>query len=332
MCSKIVSRRIAACFSSEKPSFDARIATPSSHQSNQRPSRPAPALSVVVACADNSDSLDRCLASLEATCAGIETEIIVVSAVDGSVVTDCLKRYSGVSSISMPPDTLVPSLWSEGISVSTGAVVALTISQCSATPEWAQSLVKAISNGAAAAGGPLSLSPRASAFDSAIFFLRYSAFLSERSATSTAGIAGDNCAYSSEALDVGGWTRESGFWEIVVNKLLADRGKPILWVPEAKMEFGGAGSVSSNARRRFVHGKHFGASRRANRGESALRIALASPLVPFVLFARAARRAWPNRQYRRKLIRSVPAFAVLSASWALGEAVGAIGGGVAHRD
>ena len=154
---------------------------------------------------------------------------------------------------------------------------------------------------------------------------------SEKSPSKTSSIAGDNCAYSTEALDVGGWSRKSGFWEVEVNKLLADQQKLIAWVPAAKMEFGNAGSVRENTRRRFVHGKLFGATRRVDHGESSLRIALASPLVPLVLFARAARRAWPNKQYRRQLITSAPAFAVLSASWALGEAVGAIGGRVAHR-
>jgi hypothetical protein len=231
----------------------------------------------------------------------------------------------------MNSGTLVPRLWSEGIAASAGSVVALTISQCCAGPEWARSLMQAIRNGAAAAGGPLSLSPDASSFDSAIFFLRYSAFLSNRSQASTDSIAGDNCAYSSDALEAGGWSRNSGFWEVDVNKRLAEQGQEIAWVNDARMEFGGAGGVVDNARRRFVHGKHFGASRKIERGESALRIALASPLVPFVLFARAARRAWPNKRYRFRLITAAPAFALLSTSWAIGEAVGAIGGRVAHR-
>lgn len=318
-------------FQARNPLSTPGIATPESHQPSSRPRRPAPALSVVVACVEHSESIDRCIASLQATCAGIETEILVVSASSGSWDQTLAGRHQGVTVISMPPDTLVPCLWAKGITSSAGRVVALTISQCSASTTWARSLLSAISDGAAAAGGPLALRPDASTFDSAIFFLRYSAFLSERSSSTTISIAGDNCAYSSEALEVGGWTAETGFWENEVNKILEDRGKPVVWVPEAKMEFGDAGSISANAHRRFVHGRHFGASRRADRGESSMRIALASPLVPLVLFARAARRAWPNKQYRRKLITSAPAFAVLSAAWALGEAVGAIGGRGAHR-
>jgi hypothetical protein len=285
----------------------------------------------VVACADGTDSLDQCLVSLEKTCAGIEREIIVVFAMEPTRASEIASRHPDVRSISMPPATLVPLLWSEGIAASSGSVVALTIAQCSAHAAWASSMLDAIARGAAAAGGPLSLAASASAADSAVFFLRYSAFLAGQAQSATGEIAGENCVYSRAALDAGGWSRESGFWEIEVNKRLRERKMYIAWVPDAVMEFGDAGSVSGNVRRRYAHGKHFGASRKADRGESSIRIAIASPLVPFVLFARAARRAWPGKQYRRRLIRSVPAFAVLSASWALGEAVGAIGGSSAHR-
>ena len=192
-------------------------------------------------------------------------------------------------------------------------------------------MVGAITGGAAAAGGPLTLHPDASNVDSAIFFLRYSAFLPDRSPSTTADIAGDNSAYSSESLESGGWSREHGFWEVEVNDRLRNRGRKLEWVPEAAMEFRGAGTLSTIARRRYVHGRRFGVSRKVEHGESSLRIALASPLVPVVLFARAARRAWPNKLYRRRLLASVPAFALLAASWAFGEAVGAAGAGDANR-
>jgi hypothetical protein len=286
---------------------------------------------VVVACADHTDSLERCIASISAACSGIETEIIVVGSVGDGRAIDAVKQKHRVRVISMPGRTLVPRLWSEGIAASAGSVVALTISQCCPGPDWARSLLSAISNGAAAAGGPLTLSSRASVFDSAIFFLRYSAFLSHRTPSTTAQIAGDNCAYSSEALEIGGWTRDGGFWEVEVNRLLIGHGEKVAWVPDAKMEFSDAGDITSNTRRRFIHGKHFGASRKVDHGESSLRIALVSPLVPFVLFARAAKRAWPVKRYRLPLMTSVPAFALLSASWAIGEAVGAVGGRIANR-
>lgn len=254
----------------------------------------------------------------------------MVSAMEGTLARKTSSRYSNVRFFGMSPGTLVPRLWSEGISESRGPVVALTISECSAVPAWASAMIEAISGGAAVAGGPFSLTANASTLDAAVFFLRYSAFLSEGSHSTTEQIAGDNCVYSRAALEIGSWTRASGFWEHEVNKLLKQKGIPFAWVPRAIVQFGDGGGLTSNARRRFTHGRLFGASR-TEHGESALRIAVAAPLVPFVLFGRAAARAWPTRQYRRRLIGSLPAFAVLSVSWALGEAVGAMGGSGADR-
>lgn len=286
---------------------------------------------MVIACVERAESLGSCLDSLRESCEEIPTELLVVSALSDSSVSEITSRYPGVRLITLDSKALVPQLWAEGIARSTGSVVALTISQCSAKRGWARAMVGAITGGAAAAGGPLTLHPDASNVDCAIFFLRYSAFLSDRSPSMMVGIAGDNCAYSSESLESGGWSREHGFWEVDVNDRLRNQGKKLEWLPEAAMDFRGAGSLSTIARRRYVHGRRFGVSRKVEHGESSLRIVLASPVVPFVLFARAARRAWSNKLYRRRLIASVPAFALLSASWAFGEAVGALGAGDANR-
>ena len=56
-----------------------------------------------------------------------------------------------------------------------------------------------------------------------------------------------------------GRLKSTGGWSITVNQS-----------PGSRSENGvrRCGSVTANARRRFVHGKHFGASRKADRGES----------------------------------------------------------------
>ena len=302
------------------------------HQVNQQLASQVPVLSVVVACAERVDSLPACLDSLRESCAGFVAEIIVSVCEDASP-SEIESRHPDVRVVTLPRGALVPLLWAEGISESRGAVVALTISQCTASREWAKAMINAINSGASAAGGPLVLERSASVLDAAVFFLRYSAFLNERCPPSshTAAIAGDNSAYSRLALERGGWTREAGFWEVEVNELLIDRGDALAWVPEAVMQFRSAGSMSVLSQRRFLHGKLFGISRTKTRGESSLRIVLAAPLVPLVMLARAARLAWPNREYRRRLLAASPAFAWLSACWALGEAVGAIGAGFADR-
>ena len=71
------------------------------------------------------------------------------------------------------------------------------------------------------------------------------------------------------------------------------------------------------------HAFGFGVTRVHSHGEPAVRVLLASPLVPFVLISRIFRRAasatfpWPVA------MRSIPALAALCAAWALGEGAGA---------
>ncbi|MEP6506862.1 MAG: hypothetical protein ABJC63_01450 [Gemmatimonadales bacterium] len=275
----------------------------------------------------------QCLDSVFVSCADIEVEVIVAEAGKLVDLARVNATHPAVKLITLPATALVPRLWAEGIVQSRGGVVALTLSECTAGKDWGTSILAAMAKGSAAAGGPISLSASATMLDSAVFFLRYSAFMSEKSMENrqTVEIAGDNAAYARTSLELGGWSRRSGFWEVDVNELLRKRGDDIAWVPAATMEFANAGSLSTLSHRRYEHGRLFGHARAASRGESPLRIALAAPFVPLVLMTRAVRRVWEIKQYRTKLAKSLPAFAWLSACWAFGEAVGAIEAGIANR-
>lgn len=290
-------------------------------------------MSVVVACVERTDSLRACLDSLLASCATFDVEIIVVVAGDLANAGTLEVSYPTAKIITCSSTALVPQLWGEGIVASRGVAVALTLCQCIASREWGRAIMGALNDGAAAAGGPITISPAASTVDAAVFFLRYSAFMSgsRSEASRIVEIAGDNSAYSRNALEIGGWNRESGFWEVDVNDLLRRRGDVIAWVPSATMEFANAGGLRNLSHHRFEHGRLFGHSRATSRGESPIRIAFAAPLVPLVLIARAARRTWPRKEYRAKLAGSLPAFMWLAACWAFGEAVGAMEAGLANR-
>ena len=67
----------------------------------------------------------------------------------------------------------------------------------------------------------------------------------------------------------------------------------------------------ASLRHRYAHGRHFGASRVAH-GFSALRIVAAAPLVPLILAWRAARRALPAPEHRRRFLLALPLFLVLA--------------------
>ncbi len=285
-----------------------------------------PQLTVVVGCIDCASSIQESLRSLAAACAGVDCEIIVVDASTDGTSDLARSTLPAVRIIPRPAGFLVPELWAWGIAESRADVVALTTGNCAVMSGWANSMVEAITAGGAAAGGPLYLDASASISDAAVFFLRYSAFLSRasESVNDAEAIAGDNSAYSRAALEVGGWNRERGFWETEVNSLLIARGQAVRWVAGAGSVFIGGVRPRDFMKQRFTHGNLFGEWRILERRESRSRLLLVAPLVPAVMLFRIAGCVWPHVEYRARLLTSLPFLAWFALCWATGEAYGAL--------
>lgn len=208
--------------------------------------------------------------------------------------------------------------------------MALTTGHCIVAADWAQSILAAFEGGIAAVGGPLRLQSQASTLDAAIFFLRYSAYLEGSPDGVASEIAGDNAAYLRASIPPASWARETGFWELDVNREIRKRGGILRWSNAAVAEFGHSFGLRSICRHRFEHGSLFGAAR-VQRAESTARIVLASPIIPFVILARIWRRAARRSEYRGRFFAAIPLILLLASAWAAGEAAGALRGSRAHR-
>lgn len=281
-------------------------------------------LTVIIACVEASRSVERCLLALEESCATLHAQIILADASNDRTTTLVTRRWPAVEILRFPPGTLVPRLWSAGLRLARGRVVAFTIGHVSVTPTWARALVNGLVN-ASGAGGPLVLADDARIVDWAVFYLRYSAFLpSQLEDGPVAGeIAGDNAAYTRAALDRHAASLADGFWEVEFHRRLRADGGSLGATTLATATFIRSAPFWCIARHRYAHGRHFGASRVAH-GSSALRIVGAAPLVPLVLAWRAARRALREREHRRRFLLAMPLFLALAAAWAAGEAHGAL--------
>jgi hypothetical protein len=283
-------------------------------------------LSVIVAATDASRSIDRCLQHLERSCDGIAAEVLVMDASRDDTASRVAARGGSVRLFQFRPGTLTPELWAEGYRRSSGRIVAFTTGHCLVSPDWARSLVRALDGGAAAAGGPLVLGPETRPLDWAVFALRYSAFIPERlgSGRIRGELAGDNAAYRRDAIDRHAASFASGFWEIDVHRRLRADGGWLEAVPAAVVEFGRSFPLRTIVGHRFAHGTHSGATRVQSGARTPWQIVLASPLVPFVLAGRAARRLVPVARGRSRFVVALPWFLVLAAAWAAGEAWGAM--------
>jgi hypothetical protein len=161
--------------------------------------------------------------------------------------------------------------------------------------------------------------------DWAVFYQRYSAFLPAQLPDGpVAGeIAGDNAAYTRQALTRHWLSFTQGLWEVDFHRLLRADGGRLGATRQATASFGLAAPFGCSVRHRYAHGRHFGASR-VTHGSSRLRVIAAAPLVPLILAWRAARRALPAPEHRRRFLLALPLFLVLASAWAAGEARGAL--------
>lgn len=282
-------------------------------------------LTVVIASIESSRSIDQCLSHVTRSCTGIRAEFIVADASHDDTSTRVRALSGPFVLISATPGTVAPELWAAGYRRARGRVVAFTTGHCLVAADWASSLIRAIDEGAAGAGGPLVLGKDTGPVDWAVFYLRYADSMPHRlgSGRTNRDIAGDNAAYARTALDRHSLTFNRGFWEVDFHRLLRADGGWLAAVPSAAVEFGRSFPFGTILRHRFVHGSFFGAGRVRGGGRALWQIVLAAPLVPFLLAGRAAVRAAGGAS-PWKFALALPWFVALASAWAAGEAWGAL--------
>jgi hypothetical protein len=286
------------------------------------PVRDSCELTVIVGSVDAGTHLSECLEALQSACAGIDAEILVVDGSAESSLDLVRKRFSSARFLSMPSGTLVPALWGRGLREARGRIVAFTIAQCRVGAGWARTLIGGIRAGAAGVGGPIDVRPGTSATGRATFYLRYSAWLDASDGT-VREIPGDNAAYDHAALRAVRNGATEAFWEVEAHARFRELGRTLMMHPGATAWFTDDTGLATMAARRFAHGRHSGAFRVRDGIRTRWQMVLASPVVPFVLLARVARRVVRERGHVVSFLSSLGAFLVLAFAWAAGEAIGA---------
>ena len=273
-----------------------------------------PKLSIVIAVKDGADNLPALLDTLKDR--DENTEIILACAGPAPSAV-------AVPAYSFPADTLVPSLWSEGIVRANGRGVALTTAQFVPRPDWLQRLQSGDLDKWAGVGGAIDNDPASSARNWAIFFLRYSAFAPPLREGETEEIAADNALYDREAILEHPDLLEEGFWEPSFHRRFLAAGRKLSLDPKLVVVHHGTVSAEGFAHQRYLHGRAYGIER-AERGGAArnLFLLLSSPLVPPLLLARIVSRISKKPAYRGKLLTAFPWLVRFTLAWARGEAGG----------
>jgi hypothetical protein len=135
-----------------------------------------------------------------------------------------------------------------------------------------------------------------------------------------------NVAYSRATLDPIRKEWEAGFHETRVHDLLRKRGD-LTMVPGAVIACDRRVGTLDGLSERFRFGRLFAARRfRENAAASRFAYAAATPLLPFLLFARIAKRSFATAGLSGALVRSSAYVVALLVAWSAGEFVGYVTG------
>jgi hypothetical protein len=285
-----------------------------------------PRLSIVVAAIDAQDTIEACLTALLAATADIPSDIVVVEA-SRDDTRRRVEAFPSVRLLSETPGVLVPHLWARGFHASRGTFVAFTLAQIRVSATWAERLLAAIPPGVAGVGGGFTLAEDTGPAAWALFYLRYSAFIEERwrDGPVEGEIAGDNALYRRSDLEACPPFDVDGFWEVAVHRQLRRRGLTLAGATGATAAVMGQPSPGRVVRERLRHGRRFAASRATSLASRARQV-VATPLVPAVLWWRAARRVLPYSTHRLRFLAALPWMLCFATAWAQGEALGALVG------
>ncbi len=267
--------------------------------------------------------MDRSLEAIEHACAGLAVEVLVVRPLGRPP----LPSFGSVSirEIVAAEETLVPDRWGQGIQVAQAPVVACLTSELIVSQEWARVLIAALNGVAVGAAGAIGLSPGSGMTATAVYLVRFSAFLPGRGTGSHSdrNIPGDSAAYRRDPVMAHPDLLSAGFWEAEFHRRFHADGSRLILVDDTLSLFRSSVGLRTAMQLRKRHGHGFGMTRVRQHGESPMRVILAAPAVPVVLLVRVLRRAAGSPGAVRIAIRALPALAMLCAAWAWGEASGA---------
>lgn len=284
----------------------------------------APELTVVLAARGITSVLRESVRRLAARSAGRPIELVIaLGGGDGNAGAELREIFPGAQIVAGPNGALTPHLWGLGIARARTPWVGLGIGDCSPAGDWLEVVDAQIAGHPEAAGfgGPIAPPVGGGGRLWAIFYLRYSAYL-ESAAGAAEEIPGDNAVYRREDLERHWRDRADGFWEVLLHRELRAAGRGLRFVPELQMRLEAAPSLSTMARERLRHGRHFGATRPLAPPRR-IAAALASPaLLPLLLIRLARRQARLRPEWRGRWRLALPALLVLLAAWSCGEMLG----------
>lgn len=281
----------------------------------------SPILSIVLGARDAGASLERCLQSLLEV-DGIDRAQIVV-AVYPAPDSDMLARFESVEFVVAEPACHVAALRALALSRARGDWIYLTEPFCTFATDLMDHLIEASRGDGDVIGGSVRMGPGIGRAAWASAFMEYAQFFEPLSSAFTEELTSNNVLYRREVLEPIERWQADGYWKYYAHLEFKQAGRRFEVQPERAVTHHPPYRFVEFMIRTFHHSRTFGAMRSrgivfGRRGLWILRCGLIAPLFTFRLLSRC----WSKREYRGRLIASLPIIFCYYTSWAVGEAWG----------
>jgi GT2 family glycosyltransferase len=252
-------------------------------------------------------------------------EIVVVDSSRDDTVAAVVGRHPTVRLLRSRERLFAGAARNRGAAVAHADILAFLDADCTVAEDWAERVVAAHAADRPLIGGVVANGNPESRAGWAYYFAEFHQWLPGQPAGPVAEVPGCSMTVQRAAFDRFGPFLEGAYCsDTLFNWRLAAAGSPPWLDPTIRVAHLNPTRWWRTVRHELRHGADFARLRsreRLGRAGSAAR-ALAAPLLPPLLFARAARHALSRPELRRPFRRAAPRLLVLCAAWSAGEARG----------
>ena len=288
-----------------------------------------PKLSIIIASTDASDTIEKCLTSLEMQKDRNLAEIIVVDCSTDETATIIKKRFPKIILIENQNKLPAAHLKAMGIMASSGDIIVLTEPYCiAANNNWFSSILKANDSHYSIISGAVEPICYNNIISWAAYFCEYGSFMLPFKKTFYNEMAGNNISYKRDILqnyflDI----QNKGFWKVFLQWKLQKTGIAMISDPDILVYHNKHYQFSDFFRKRYYFGRCFSGMRRKEMSwmEIIFYITI-TPLLPFIFIYRLSKQIIPKRRYLKEYAASLPLLFLFFVNWSIGELCGYVFG------
>ncbi|MBA2350424.1 MAG: glycosyltransferase [Burkholderiales bacterium] len=288
-----------------------------------------PLVSVIIGSVNGMPELGECLAHLVNQQGNYPYEVIVVDRC-GAPLPALIKQgfpQPQVRVVEALAGTSIPKLRAIGMAEARGKAIAILEDHCNVNPHWFETIARLLAQGCEAMGGPVRNGAVKRLTDWAVFFVEYARFMPPVKPGEIDAIAGSSAIYDRAMLDRLGPELKNEVWEHFLHARMRELGVKFVSDPGLEVEHKKEFPFGYFMSQRYHYSRSF-AGMRLNGAPLVKRIAYAGAtvLLPPLLLWRMARILLGKGGQLGRFFMALPLLLAFMASYAWGEAVGALAG------